>query len=362
MLINMRKNIIGVDLFAGAGGLSLGAKMAGIDVVLAIEKDNNSANTYLKNHKDTNVIIDDISNIKHIDVEHKNNITVLFGGPPCQGFSSSNQKTRNKKNPQNWLYSEFIRLANSWNPDWIVFENVEGIVSTEKGYFLKKLLYNFNDIGYNCIWNIFNASDYGVPQLRQRFFLIASKKRLNINLNKTGKKLKKVTVFDAIGDLPDVDNGNKINYLEYDKKHVSKYSKKMRTKKGCTGHLVTKNSDIVIERYKYIPEGGNWQNIPNELMTNYKDKSKCHTNIYHRLSSGLPSITLGNFRKSMFIHPWQNRGLSIREAARLQSFPDYYDFIGTISSQQQQVGNAVPPYLSKYIFDIIIKMERLYKL
>jgi DNA (cytosine-5)-methyltransferase 1 len=118
--------------------------------------------------------------------------------------------------------------------------------------------------------------------------------------------------------------------------------------------LVSKNSKSVIERYAYIPQGGNWEDIPETLMKNYADRSRCHTGIYHRLKEDAPSVTIGNYRKAMLIHPWEDRGLSVREAARLQSFPDNYQFMGSIGFQQQQVSNAVPPLLAKAVFEMIV--------
>lgn len=120
-----------------------------------------------------------------------------------------------------------------------------------------------------------------------------------------------------------------------------------------SNNLVTKSSPEIIKRYRYVPQGGNWQNIPENLMNNYKDTTRCHTGIYHRLKEDEPSVVLGNFRKNMLIHPQQDRGLSVREAARLQSFPDWYEFVGSIGFQQQQVGNAVPPLLAKAVFTAI---------
>lgn len=142
--------IVGVDLFAGAGGLSLGAEMAGIDVRIAVENDVYAAQTYRLNHPQTNVIADDIKSIDKFYLNNEDNVIVLFGGPPCQGFSTSNQKTRNKNNPKNWLFKEFIRLADSLKPEWIVFENVRGIVETEKGYFAELISSEIGKLGYTC--------------------------------------------------------------------------------------------------------------------------------------------------------------------------------------------------------------------
>ena len=139
--------------------------------------------------------------------------------------------------------------------------------------------------------------------------------------------------------------------MEYTKPARSYYSKQLRNgDNGCNNNLVTKNNQLVLERYKYIPQGGNWKNIPNRLMGNYADKSRCHTGIYKRLKENEPSVVIGNYRKNMLIHPTEDRGLSVREAARLQSFPDWFEFKGTIGSQQQQVGNAAPPFISPSCF------------
>ena len=351
------KKIIGVEVFSGAGGLSLGAKWAGIDVRMAIEKDYYAAETYKLNHPETIIKNVDIKDIKKIDIE-KDSTTLLFGGAPCQGFSTSNQKTRDKKNPSNWLFLEFVRLAKQWKPDWIVFENVRGIVETEKKFFLNEILNSFKEIGYTCTWKILNASDFGVPQIRSRFFLIGSKGKKEVKFPEVKHKIK-MTVKQAFDDLPKLENGAKDDVLEYSHKAKTNYAKSLRKNLStCTGHLVSKNSESVIERYAYIPQGGNWEDIPESLMENYTDRSRCHTGIYHRLKEGTPSVTIGNYRKAMLIHPWEDRGLSVREAARLQSFPDNYQFFGSIGYQQQQVSNAVPPLLAKAVFEVIVGYKR----
>lgn len=343
----------GIDLFAGAGGLSLGAEMAGVKVVDAVEIDVNAAEAYKLNHQKTVMHIADIKKITKESFTNLKKLDILFGGPPCQGFSTSNQKTRNKSNPQNWLFLEFVRLANELQPEWIVLENVKGIMETEHGYFENAIKKCFEEIGYLCTVYKPCAIDYGVPQKRTRFFLIGSKNALIPELTNTDSKT--VTVKEALQDLPSLQNGANIDVLPYKTKAKSEYAKLMRNKlTHCTGHLVSTNADFVVERYKFIPQGGNWSDIPNELMLNYKDKTRCHTGVYKRLKEDEPALTVGNYRKSMIIHPWEDRGLSVREAARLQSFPDSYKFFGSIGFQQQQVGNAVPPLLAKAVFDAII--------
>jgi DNA (cytosine-5)-methyltransferase 1 len=354
------KEIIGVDLFAGAGGLSLGATMAGVDVRLAIEKDKYAAETYIYNHPQTVMINADIKNIKKIDVEVKKGaVKLLFGGPPCQGFSTSNQRTRNKKNEANWLFKDFIRLAKTWEPDWIIFENVRGIVETEKKYFLETIIKGFEKIGYISSWKVLKASDFGIPQTRSRFFLIASRQGYQIDLPDIKENNTLIAVKEAIGDLPPLKNGANMDFMNYKGDPTSDYIRQLRGNlAGCTGHLVTRNSELVLKRYNYIPAGGNWEDIPESLMKNYKDKNRCHTGIYHRLHPDSPSVTIGNYRKAMLIHPWENRGLSVREAARIQSFPDTYEFKGSIGFQQQQVSNAVPPLLAKEVFKLIVDWRK----
>jgi len=347
--------IIGVDLFAGAGGMSLGARLAGINVRLAIDKDSHAAATYAHNHRSTHVIVADIKDIAKIDVAKGSGISVLFGGPPCQGFSTSNQRTRGSNNKANWLFKEFIRIVNLWRPDWVVFENVRGIVETEQGIFRDHIINGLEDLGYKTSSGILCSSGFGVPQVRSRFFVVGSIEGIAVEMPRPSTK-KPVTVKQAISDLPGLQNGARIDFLPYPVRLCSRYAKTMRNGGGeCGNHIVTNNAEHVVDRYKHIPQGGNWENIPKELMTNYKDRSRCHTGIYRRLRWDKPSVVIGNYRKNMLVHPTEHRGLSVREAARLQSFPDWYEFKGSIGFQQQQVGNAVPPLLAAAVFSLIVE-------
>lgn len=352
-----KTEIVAVDLFAGAGGMSLGARMAGINVRLAIENDPHAAATYAHNHPETKVICDDIRNVTEISVPKRGKVSVLFGGPPCQGFSTSNQRTRSCQNPANWLFREFVRLVNLWKPDWVVFENVRGIIETEKGIFKDTIIRELENAGYTCSSGVLCAADFGVPQIRSRFFLIASRHGIPVKMPEPATR-QPVSVRQAIADLPSLRNGAGIDSLPYRHKPQSNYSKSMRNgNKECTGNLVTNNARHIIERYKHIPQGGNWENIPERLLSNYTDRMRCHTGIYRRLREDRPSVVLGNYRKNMLIHPWEDRGLSVREAARLQSFPDWYEFKGSIGFQQQQVGNAVPALLAKAVFGTLFGMK-----
>lgn len=353
--------MIGIDLFSGAGGMSLGARLAGVNVQFCVENDPHALATYTNNHKGSNVFSEDIRKLRAEyfgdTLNRRNEPLVVFGGPPCQGFSTSNQRTRSSENPSNWLFEEFIRVVNMCNPDWVVFENVKGILETESGKFFEYTYNKLNRLGYTLSHDVLNAADYGVPQARARLFIVGNRHGVRFSFPKPTVK-KHVTVFDAIADLPSLPNGADFDWHDYTSEPKSAYARKMRGRlKKSPNHIVTKNADHIIERYKHIPQGGNWEDIPKELMQNYSDVTRCHTGIYMRLKADETSVVIGNYRKNMLIHPWEDRGLSVREAARLQSFPDHYEFKGSIGFQQQQVGNAVPPILAKAVFKMILSLE-----
>ena len=347
------KKLFAIDIFSGAGGMSIGASMTGIEVAVAVEYDKHAAATFKANHPNSEVITKDIRDVT-FDKKYKNPF-LLFGGPPCQGFSTSNTKTRNSENTNNSLFHEYIRQVKELTPQWFVFENVEGIKSFEKGTVINKLEEEFEKLGYKTKWSVLTASDYGVPQNRNRFFMIGN--RMDIDFIFPEKHEKIVTVNDAIEDLPKLKNGDSYDSLDYKKIEPNSYAKLMRgNSERVSQNYVSRNQEYVLERYKHIKPGQNWQAIPKELMKNYKDTKNCHSGIYKRLDPNIPSVVIANYRKNMLIHPYENRGLSVREAARIQSFPDNFEFKGNISFQQQQIGNAVPPLLAKAIFEQIIKL------
>lgn len=342
--------MIGIDLFSGAGGLSAGAVAAGVRIAMAIESDPHAAATYQANHPEVQVHVSDIHCLPDIPKIDTTEPTVVFGGPPCQGFSTSNQRTRTIDNPYNQLYRQFIRQVRSVEPTYVVFENVKGFQETKGGVFFSAVVHELHELGYYVNHAILTATDFGVPQRRSRLFIFASQKcKPSLPAPTT---LTPPTVADALQDLPSLPNGAAYAQLEYRTGPKSDYARSMRGDAiMCTNNLVTRNASYVIERYKHISPGGNWRDIPESLMANYADCSRCHDGIYHRLSWDQPSIVIGNYRKNMLIHPSEDRGLSVREAARIQSFPDSYTFVGSIGFQQQQVANAVPPLLAQAVFE-----------
>ena len=335
----------GIDIFSGAGGLSLGAEMAGIRIKTAIEINKNAAQTFLRNHKGADVLQ---GNIQDFDPKRlhsdKNPVFVIMGGPPCQGFSMSNTRTRNMENKKNFLFLEFVRFVQEIRPAWFVLENVWGLTNINEGRTQTMIEDCFRAIeGYENISSaVLWASDYGVPQNRNRFFMVGN--RLGIDFKFPEKQATKITVEEAIGDLPSLQNGEMLDESDYTipLEEASPYAQLMR-----------KGSDN-----KYIGQGQNWRAIPDFLMQNYADKGRCHSGIYKRLRADQPSVVISNYRKSMLIHPYEDRGISVREAARLQSFPDTFIFEGPLMHIQQQIGNAVPPLLAKAVFQQIIKQTK----
>ena len=351
-------DVHGIDIFSGAGGLSLGAEMAGIKIDCAVEVNESAAKTFLRNHHSAKVVKEDIKSIDPKSLQPDNKpVFIIMGGPPCQGFSTSNTRTRNMDNPKNYLFLEFVRFVKEIKPTWFVLENVFGITNINGGETEKQIEGCFRELGYTVKSSVLWASDYGVPQSRNRFFMVGN--RLGIDFEFPKKFNYKVTVEEAIGDLPSLNNGDMIEETSYKLplNKASKYAAEMRKDSDKPRqNFVSKNNDLVIERYRHIKQGENWRAIPDYLMKNYADKLRCHSGIYKRLVANKPSVVISNYRKSMLIHPYEDRGISVREAARLQSFPDTFIFEGPISHIQQQIGNAVPPLLAKAVFQQIVKM------
>lgn len=242
----------------------------------------------------------------------------------------------------------------TWRPDWLVFENVTGLAHTAEGLFLDAVSAGLQALDYRLSTWTLDASHYGVPQRRSRLFIVGSRSG-HVVAPPPVCATQPVTVRDAIGDLPFLDNGACAPSLPYKKPPHSPYATEMRRSSGASlNNYVTRNAPHIVARYPHIPQGANWESIPARLMRNYQDRTRCHTGIYRRLRACEPSVVIGNYRKNMLIHPTQHRGLSVREAARLQSFPDHYVFAGSIGFQQQQVGNAVPPLLAYSVFAQIL--------
>jgi DNA (cytosine-5)-methyltransferase 1 len=356
-----KNNTLCIDLFCGGGGLSLGLKMSGFNVCLGIESDPAHYLVYTKNNPDTPVLLKNIQEIRKITpilsllkIKVKD-IDLIAGGPPCQGFSIANKKTRNRDNNKNDLVYDFLRFVEEVKPKAFILENVIGLTSLDDGKLFNDLLEKFEKIDYSVNHFTLDSAQYGVPQHRKRIFISGSlEKEINKPNPSHGDSFKHsfITVKDAIiGDLPKLNPTRGVQIMDYTNEPKSRYQKKMR--KQCTkvyDHLTTLNNEIVKRRISYIKPGTSLCRLMRENQLPEDLNVICdHGGVYRRLDPDAPSITLGNFRKAMVIHPYQNRLLSLREAARLQSFPDNYRFPGRISHMQQLIGDAVPPLLAKVV-------------
>lgn len=345
-----------IDLFSGPGGLSLGFAMAGFDIVAAADYDANVQKTYTANWPKARFFRGDIFELTGDKIlDEVGPIDVVIGGPPCQGFSMANTKTRDMKNPASRVSWEFIRLVDELEPEMFVMENVLGFLSMEGGRVYQEFLNRFQRLGFRARLMVLKADDYGVPQRRERIFFIGTRNGRFYPFPAYGRL---ITVGQAIGDLPRLpDGGGGAEVSEYISPPQNEYQEwARRDSKTLYNHRATKSKPEVVRRFKHVPEGGNWRNIPKRLMKDYADLSKVHSHIYRRLVWDGIAVTIANFRKAVILHPKQDRIISVREAARIQSFPDSYRFHGSLGAQQQQVADAVPPLMARAVGTLVARI------
>lgn len=343
-----------IDLFAGVGGLSLGFKMAGFDIVLANEFDESIAKSYKYNHPKTEVIVEDITKISHKDVftNFKEKIEVVIGGPPCQGFSQKGQR-KSINDDRNYLFKQFVEVVKYVQPKYFVMENVPNLLTAEGGYFKEEIITLFESLGYKLSTGILNAADYGVPQNRRRAIIIG---KLGLTAVPKPEKLNnKVTIWDAISDLSYLESGEGLECDTYKLSAESDYQRQMREGSDkLFNHKATKHSDLALERLKMIPPNSGREVLPKEHLT-----KSIYSGTWSRMIKEDQSVTITTRfdtpSSGKFTHPYLHRAITVREAARIQSFPDTFRFLGTKGSQMKQVGNAVPPLLAKEIALTIMK-------
>lgn len=347
-----------VDLFCGAGGISCGLHMTQrFQTILANDIYTPAMKTYKKNNPDVSTILGDVRKVskeKYDEVVQNKKIHLVTAGVPCQGFSLSNKK-RHVNDERNFLFLEVIRFVNLYNPDVIMIENVSGMKSLNKGSFvdeIKSELEKAGEEGYDVLEpQLLNAANYGVPQLRKRLIFLAVKKGLpNIEYPKPkfGEGLESYrTVKDAIFDLPPLENNDE--KIAYEKETIGSYQNLLRGKQDTLlNHKSPKHPESTIEKIA--------KTKPTEPMyEKYKQRIRLGWDIQS------PTQVAGGIRPQFqFGHPSQNRGLTIRERARIQSFPDSYEFLGGIVQCRVQTGNAVPPLLAKALGEEICKVLDTY--
>lgn len=338
-----------IDLFSGSGGLSFGFAEAGFEIVAGIDNWKDSLVTFEKNHPGAKGILADLGNFKPEKIPGlPKKIDVIVGGPPCQGFSISGK--RNPNDRRNRLYVGFANAVKYFRPKAFLLENVPNLIAMADGKIKDAILNDFNALGYDIKYKILLASDYGVPQNRKRVVFIGTRGRNGFEFP-TGKFTDpqlKVTCGQAISDLPAVslEDGAKNKRAP-----CSEYQELMRRKTDAVyNHQITNHEERTIATIKLVPEGGNYKDLPARL----RNTRKVHI-AWTRYHSGKPSYTIDTGHRHHF-HYKYDRIPTVRESARLQSFPDHFIFCGTKTSQYKQVGNAVPPLMAEEIAKSMLKI------
>lgn len=387
-----------IDLFAGAGGLSEGLSQAGFHSLFANEVVPVYASTYARNHIGSKVVTDDIRSLDADKIREtlgliKGELSLLAGGPPCQGFSI-NAPVRSKEDHRNHLFKDYLRFVSAFMPKVVLIENVPGLVSFEHGATLHAILESLANLGYGADVRILGAAYYGVPQMRWRTIIIGFRGaelpecafptpifhapiRPNFTSTFDGRNLVYVptseseprftTVYEAIGDLPELCCGERGEPIKpYHCEPFCDYQRSLRFgSPGVYNHESPALSKINIERMQHIKPGGNWTDIPFDMLPKGMQlaRKSDHTKRYGRVTKdGLAStiLTKCDPHWGAFIHYDQDRSFTVREAARIQSFPDHYIFNGSMAEQFAQVGNAVPPLLAKAIGECLYNLVQNY--
>lgn len=324
-----------IDLFSGAGGLHIGFENAGYDIKLCIDNNDLVERTHKRNFPSIPMINRDINLVSSEEIKtylSGETVDVIIGGPPCQGFStigkrvSSNPETRAKKDPRNELVLTYARLIRELRPKFIVMENVKGILTLQNGEYLENVLRQLKEAGYDAKHKLINMADFGVPEIRERVIILGNRVGLPVEFPEPdhsdnpedGLPMWK-DCWSVISDLETMGDNPEFN------------------------HVALKHTEKNIERYKLIPEGGRLPEdaLPPELYR------KNFGNTFKRLSRNRPALTMVPGNDAFPIHPTLNRSLTVREAARIQTFPDSMIFEGNRRQQGHQVGNAVPPVFSE---------------
>lgn len=331
-----------IDLFCGAGGFSIGFEMAGFETALALDKWDQAIETFNYNRKEKVAIsmdIYDYTDSMISDLVGNNEITGIIGGPPCQGYSMVG--TRDAKDARNSLYLQYVRFVEKVKPKFFVLENVKGLLTLKNGFFKQDIIERFGELGYNVNFSVLRASEYGVPQNRERVFFVGLRKDIFGDYYFEFPEPDKENIVStemAIGDMPSLDNNE--DPTNYACEPLNDFQRLMR--KGCnsiTNNDITVHTEKTINVISQVPDGKSIKDVSEELY-----KVRNYNAAFKRMNSKQPSGTIDCGHRNYF-HYKENRIPTARESARIQSFPDTYYFTGNKTAQYTQVGNAVPPLL-----------------
>ena len=375
-ITNQDAEFTAIDLFSGAGGISLGLTNAGFRVLLASDLSRDCASPHVRNMPEVPFLHGDISSLSGTDFLdaagiEPGELDLLVGGPPCQGYSILG--ARKADDPRNRLFDDFFRVAGVLRPKVLVIENVPGLATLHGGAFLPLIADGFRKLGYRYTCAELLAAQYGAPQMRWRMFFVGVRDDTGLPLpsfpapshgrrgigelvpNRTISAEEAqgfLTTFDAIGDLPAVESG--CTGLEYSDAPRAPFQIAMRGKTSkLSNHYSARMSGINLLRFKHLKPGQDWRDLPRDLLPAGMQRAalKDHTRRFRRMTwEGVPRSIITRFRdpkSGEYTHPTQDRTITIREAARIQAFPDWFVFEGPITSQYEQVGNAVPTLLAK---------------
>lgn len=376
--LDRRRSLRAIDLFCGAGGLSAGFSAANYEIGYALDHDAEAVETYRRNHRGVAAECVSITERTPAQIAELagGEVDIVIGGPSCQTFSTAGRKNGwvRKGDPRNDLWRQMLALVEYLQPKAFLLENVPGMVYWKKGEFGATVLEEFRKLGYAVSKKILLAADYGVPQRRRRLFLVGLRgekefefpdpthlggwRRDSLELWEKKRKerglLRHIRAWEAIGDLPPVSADGVVGAVP-DKGRLTPFSRRMRARRRTgeiTGHMAFPISTDTLELIRHVPQGGTWRDIPRHLLPDrYRGMRRTDsTNLFGRLAPDLPAYTVttqfNNVTTGCFTHPYFDRALSPREAARLQTFPDTYEFDGNLSSICRQIGNAVPPLLA----------------
>ncbi len=347
----MSTELRALDLFCGAGGLSQGFRDAGYTIIGGVDFDPNAINTFLHNFPESAVWLEDLSKPS---LEYKTwlkgirgEIDVVIGGPPCQGFSNAGKRLID--DPRNFLYKEFVKTVELVAPRMVLLENVPTISSMQGGQVKAAIIADLSKLGYQVSVETLNAANFGVPQARKRTFFVGT--RIEGVFNFPEPEFFKVTTFEALSDLPSLDSSATGIETRYRLSVSNGYQRLMRRgSKQVMNHELVRHTEKTKSIIKLVPDGGNYKNLPEELQ-----RTRNVNIAWTRMNSQKPCFTIDAGHNHHF-HYKENRVPSVRECARIQSFPDRFTFLGNRTSQYRQVGNAVPPLLAH---KIALKMKEL---